>query len=221
MSYAETKMMKDREMAQESFARLLRWLDEDAARAGEKYVEIHRRLCEFFAARGCPRTKTESLADETFDRVDRRLAEGTMIEAAPKAYCFGVARLVALEYYRNPERDFGPLDELLNQGFEDTSPLAEPSSPLAEDDPYLECLERCLQTLSLQDRSLILAYYQANDPALKKKERSGFLKRARAQLLEHLGKSERALNAKTVRIRNRLKQCVLRCLEQFHPQQNA
>jgi DNA-directed RNA polymerase specialized sigma24 family protein len=205
MAYVETKVTKGWKLDPELFARLLRWLDEDRDRAGPEYVKTQKRLCEFFAARGCPEHLSEHLADEVLNRVARRLAEGAVSGETPLAYIFGVARLVALEYHRNPERKNTPLDE---SDLERS--VAENFPPPERDDPHHKCLDRCLEKLSPEKRDLILGYYRADDPALK---RPGLLKRARIELRERFGMSERAMNAKTGRIRTQLKNCVNQCLE--------
>ena len=62
-------------LKQEEFDRLLCWLDPDPERAGLTYEKIRWRLVAILASRGC--TSPEELADETIDRVARRVVEGT------------------------------------------------------------------------------------------------------------------------------------------------
>ena len=57
-----------------AFQRLLARLDADPARAGERYEDLRRTLVRFFEWRGAP--FPDDHADETFDRVARRLDEG-------------------------------------------------------------------------------------------------------------------------------------------------
>ncbi|HKP37054.1 MAG TPA: hypothetical protein VJT71_09355, partial [Pyrinomonadaceae bacterium] len=59
-------------LAQEDFDRLLAWLDADRERAGVIYEKIRWRLITIFAARNC--VTPEDLADETLDRVARKVA---------------------------------------------------------------------------------------------------------------------------------------------------
>src|ERR671938_30866 len=58
----------------EAFTKLLARLDPDRERAGEKYEELRRTLVKFFEWRGAP--FPEDQADETFNRVARKLDEG-------------------------------------------------------------------------------------------------------------------------------------------------
>jgi len=52
---------------------LLKWLDGGADSGGERYLEIRRRLVSYFDRRNC--TSPDELADETLNRVARRLEE--------------------------------------------------------------------------------------------------------------------------------------------------
>ncbi|HVS20925.1 MAG TPA: hypothetical protein VHD88_03710 [Pyrinomonadaceae bacterium] len=58
-------------LQQEDFGRLLVWLDPDPERVGAIYERIRWRLIAILASRGC--ALAEELADETIDRVARRL----------------------------------------------------------------------------------------------------------------------------------------------------
>ncbi|MEJ7712917.1 MAG: hypothetical protein WKF84_24510 [Pyrinomonadaceae bacterium] len=71
--------------------KLLNGLDADRERAGDKYEELRRILIRFFEWRGAP--FPEEQADETFNRVARRLDEGVKIKNIG-GYCYEVARLV-------------------------------------------------------------------------------------------------------------------------------
>src|SRR5258707_3559667 len=77
-----------------AFAKLLNRLDADRERAGEKYEDLRRTLNRFFEWRGAP--FPEEHADETFNRVARKLDEGVEIKNFG-GYCYEVARLVCLE----------------------------------------------------------------------------------------------------------------------------
>jgi DNA-directed RNA polymerase specialized sigma24 family protein len=71
-----------------------------------------------------------------------------------------------------------------------------------DDDDGLECLNRCLLELPIEDRTLILQYYED--------------KKGRAGLANMLSISMNALWLRACRIRDKLEQCVLGCL-QGHP----
>ena len=52
---------------------MLAWLDSDRERAGQKYEEIRCGLIKIFVCQGC--TDPEGLADETINRVIRKIPE--------------------------------------------------------------------------------------------------------------------------------------------------
>ena len=88
-------------LLQDDFDHLLAWLDEDRERAGEEYEKLRRRLTTIFAARGC-RTP-EDLADETIDRVSRRVVSIQETYQGNKTlYFLGVANNVHHEYLKRP-----------------------------------------------------------------------------------------------------------------------
>ena len=60
-------------LTQFSLENLMSALDSERNRAGEKYQRLHRRLVKWFEARGT--FVAEELADETLDRVARKLSE--------------------------------------------------------------------------------------------------------------------------------------------------
>src|SRR6266550_6910983 len=81
-------------LTQEAFDRLLASMGGDRESAGEQYLETRSKLVRFFEWRGT--SFPEDHADETINRVAKRLSEGEHIRELPK-YFFGVARLVLLE----------------------------------------------------------------------------------------------------------------------------
>ena len=89
------KHLKD--LRQEDFDRLLDWLDADRERAGLAYEKIRRRLMAILASRGC--LCAEELADETIDRVARRVNDIRDAYVGEKAiYFLGVMNNVHHEY---------------------------------------------------------------------------------------------------------------------------
>jgi RNA polymerase sigma-70 factor, ECF subfamily len=186
-------------LTREGLEALLALLDADRQRAGEKYEEIRRRLVKLFECRGLFRP--EEAADETFDRVARRLAEGEHIRAGePAAYFYGVARNVLRESWRR------------QQERPETHLAAPESYALPEDGPddlesRLQCLERCLAALPPESRRLVTAYY-AQGP--------GWNVTARRELSASLGISANALWVRAHRLRARLERCVADCLGRPH-----
>jgi len=187
----------------DEFDHLLRWLDSDPERAGERYKKLHRKLTEFLGHRDC--TCPEDLADRTLDRVARRLAEGEAIRAEePMAYCLGVARNVRREYWRSPERKNESLEGLPpheNSAIEAFAALPAKEDP-GEIDRRLECLTECLNRLSPESRAFIEDYYRDNwHTQIENRKR----------MAERLGLKHTGLRARAHRIRRELEECVKAC----------
>src|ERR1044072_7362095 len=134
-----------KELRREDFDRLLNWLDEDRERAGLLYERIRWRLLTILASRGC--TLAEELADETIDRVARRVADIEQIYVGDKAiYFLGVMNNVHHEYLRRP-----------------TAPrLIDTSDDVETREAIHVCLDDCLHSLPPYSRQLIDRYYAAD-----------------------------------------------------------
>src|SRR5215203_2297167 len=140
----------------EAFDSLLLSLDADRDRAGSVYENLRRKLLEFFEARGS--YTPEEHADETFDRVMRRMVEGEKIEN-PAGYCYGVAKFVWMEASRKLAKAPVELDEnLLLPGSPDVTSDLENSRNTLE--CRLDCLENCLASLADETRTFIIDYYR-------------------------------------------------------------
>jgi RNA polymerase sigma factor (sigma-70 family) len=192
------------ELSQGAFDRLLAQLDPDAHRAGEKYKTVQRSLSKFFECRGCA-TPFE-LADETLNRVARRLEEGETIYAGEFAsYAYGVARNVLREHARGPEPRLRSLEELPPPAHPRFSPFEAEEEMLRRRtfEHRLECLESCAATLPAEARLLILSYYEG-DPS----DRID----VRRRLAERMGIPLNTLRIRVHRIRRRLEKCVNNCL---------
>ncbi|HJX89030.1 MAG TPA: sigma-70 family RNA polymerase sigma factor [Pyrinomonadaceae bacterium] len=181
-------MKKDWVVTQESFDALLAWLDPNRERAAERYEDIRSRLIKLFTCRGC--YEPEDLADETINRVIKRLKD---IEASftgdPTRYFYGVANNVHKEYLRRK-----PVPQ---------PPIAPESSEQIERE--YECLERCMEELTADNRQLVLQYYQR-----EKRARIDH----RKQLAQQLGIALNALRIRAHRLRTSLQECLQNCLEE-------
>src|SRR5436305_4940480 len=91
----------------EAFTKLLARLDAERERAGEKYEDLRRTLIKFFEWRNAP--FPEEHADETLNRVARKLAAGIEIKNIG-GYCYEVARLVCLEVWKGDDSRREPLE---------------------------------------------------------------------------------------------------------------
>jgi DNA-directed RNA polymerase specialized sigma24 family protein len=187
-------------LTREAFDRLLAWLDPDREQAGRKYEEIRSALIKGFTKHGC--NAPEELADETINRVARKLPE---IEPTyvgdPAPYFFAVAFNVYREFLRRPETVPLPQIDL-------PAPDPSPGEPADDIDPVLVCLSRCIRHLKERDREVILQYYQGEKQVKI---------RLRKELALRLGLSLPALRLLAQRIRQKLKKLILLCLKQNLP----
>jgi len=181
-------------LTQEAFDQLLAALGEDRDLAAEKYLEIRSNLIRFFDWRSCP--FPEDHADETINRVAKKIVQGEVIENA-SAYFLGVARMVVLEIIKAQTKERKVFGELA---------MAESYiEPDQDSEDRVECLRKCLETLSTENRELIIQYYQGAGG--KKIEN-------RKKLTEKLGIPVNTLRMRALRLREKLQSCVEQCLVQ-------
>jgi RNA polymerase sigma factor (sigma-70 family) len=178
-----------------AFDKLMARLESAGEPAGERYLRARRNLVRYFEGR---RSRfAEEQADETINRVARRLDEGAEIQNFD-AYLYGVARLVLLEGVDDRERERRALQE---------APLRLVRPAPAERDETetrLDCLQACLGTLPDDGRVLIVQYYQG--------ERHAKIAN-RQRLAEALGIPLQALRSRAVRLREKLEACVTGCVQ--------
>ncbi|HSN88035.1 MAG TPA: hypothetical protein VL025_14855 [Thermoanaerobaculia bacterium] len=171
---------------------LLAFLSPDRDLAGVQYEAIRRRLVRLFEWRGCD--NPEDLADETINRVARRIHEGTpVLSPDPYSYFCGVAHLVTKEFARRAARERAALER------DEWQPI--PFSEEDEEDGRLDCLRHCLERLPHDQRQLVLRYHQEDDHI-----------RSRQTLSQDLGIPMNALRIRVHRIRRKLEDCVRDCL---------
>jgi DNA-directed RNA polymerase specialized sigma24 family protein len=179
-------------LTQEAFDKLLVALGGDRDSGSEKYLEIRNNLTRFFEWRGC--SFPEDHADETINRIAKRVADGEEI-LNPSGYAMGVARLLLLEIIKGRQREQTALTEIGN--------ASEIYVDSDEGENRLTCLRNCLQTLSADNRDLILQYYQG--------EKSEKIQN-RKKLMEKLGVPVNTLRMRALRLRERLQGCVEECV---------
>jgi RNA polymerase sigma factor (sigma-70 family) len=184
-----------RELTAQAFIRLLERLGDDEQQAAKKYEELRRLLIRSFEWRGAP--FPEEHADETLNRLARKLEEGVEIKNI-NDYAYTVARLVWLETLKSSDNRRAPLDEIQHE------PVAlDTNEEMAEREDRLTCLDDCLDALPFESRDLIMEYYVD--------EKRGRIDRRR-DLAERLGLRRDALANRAQRLRDKLEQCVKRCL---------
>jgi RNA polymerase sigma factor (sigma-70 family) len=186
----------------DSFDRFLQGLNPNREIAGEEYEHLRKVLVNFFDWRGC--AFPEDLADETFNRVARRIDEGEEIRNLPD-YCYGVARRLALEVLpkQSKQEDDPPEFEHLSAPTED---LDERRS---REEMY-ECFEYCLNQLTPENRELVIQYYQTEKRAKIDN---------RIALANKLGVSLNVLRVRVYRLRASLEDCINKRMQEKADQQ--
>jgi len=186
-----------------AFDGLLARFDSDAERAAEKYELIRGAIVKFFECRGC--ISSHELADETINRVARKIAGGTEIaEHSLSSFFYGVARNIYREHLRKPDNNASHIDSIsaLDLPVEDPEETLERGSERLLSERRLECLEECLKSLEGLDRKLILSYYEGAATKIEN----------RKQMAESLGISVNGLRIRVHRIREKLEKCITACL---------
>jgi DNA-directed RNA polymerase specialized sigma24 family protein len=182
----KTKVKKD--VTQEKFLNFLKWLSPHDDSAGEEYERLRFRLCTFFSQRHC--RFSDELADETINRVILKSSEERIENKL--AYCYGVAKNVYRESLRK-ERNHLDIDEVSIAAKE----------PPAEQSFSRECLDKCLAELPLESRNLILDYF--SEVKLAKIE-------LHRRISESFEMTQTALRMRVMRIKQKLKICVVECM---------
>jgi RNA polymerase sigma factor (sigma-70 family) len=183
-------------LTQGAFNRFLQWLDSGTDSGGLRYIEIRQRLVHYFDRKNC--LLPEELADETLNRVARRLEEeGAISTDVPEHYCYIVARFVLLESFRKRDR-LTKLDDRL-------SAPADSTEENDEAQHRAQCLERCVSSLDADDRELIIGYYQGSQRTKIENRKS---------IATRLGITMNALSIRACRIREKLEACVRKYLKE-------
>jgi RNA polymerase sigma factor (sigma-70 family) len=183
-------------LTQEAFDQLLAWMDSNRENAARKYEEIRSGLIKGFDKFGCK--APEDLADETINRVARKLPEikETYVGECSR-YFYAVAHNVHREYLRKPKTTSLPETDL-------PSTETPPDKLVDEVEQEYACLEHCMEQLTPQNREIIMQYYQG-----EKQQKI----RQRKELALRQGMNLAALRLRAQRIRDSLRNCILNCLE--------
>jgi DNA-directed RNA polymerase specialized sigma24 family protein len=173
------------DLTPEELEALLRLLDPDRERAGERYEELRRQLVRLFGFWG--NEEPEELADETLNRMAHKAAEGVPVTDAFR-YARGIANHVQKEHWRRVVSR----DKALEAGEWPPRPYEE-----EPEDRRLAGLRQCLDQLPADQRALLLRYHQGDHH-----------KQNRKALCEELGIEMNALRIRIHRLRRRVETCV-------------
>jgi RNA polymerase sigma factor (sigma-70 family) len=183
-------------ITKELFDSLLEWLDPDREVAGRKYETIRAGLIRIFISKGF--ADAEDLADETLNRVGKKLPDVGEDYGRKVAYGHGVARNIMRETWRRKEIA--------------TDRIPERSVQAAATTDRHDCLLKCLKRLSEERRELILDYY------LYDGQRKIELHR---RMAEELGLTPGALRTRAHHIRAELEKCMTNCVRNLLLKQKA
>jgi len=178
----------------DTFSQLLLYLSPDQDQAAEKYEELRRKLIRFFQWRSAP--FPEEHADDVINRLAKQIAAGVSVRNVA-TYAYEIARLVLLETLKSKDSRRVSLDDA------NVEVALETGDDVQEKEIRLACLDDCLESLPEASHSLILEYYQDD-----KRDR---IERRKA-LANSLGLPREALANRAQRLRDKLQQCVTRCV---------
>ncbi len=180
-------------LTQQAFDKLLVNLSPDRDEAGKQYEIIRIKIIRYLQSRAID--SAEARADETINRVARRIDEGQQIENL-MGYVYRTAYLVFLEALKEPEHTEIDLEQ---------SPTVsnEPPFEEGEQERRQNCFDACLKGLTAENRELILGYYR---------EAGGVKIEVRKQLASGLRIPLNALRIRAHRIRVSLERCIKECL---------
>jgi len=188
-----------RELTQAAFDGLLAQLDADRNAAGVKYENTRIKLVKFFERRACP--SPDDHADEVINIVARQIIEGKEIENMD-AYFLGVAKRHVITLSRGPEMD--PLENPDALPTNALSPGPGETDEVDIQETRLNHLDHCLDEIGLQQRTLILGYYEENKQAKIDNRKA---------LAESFGIDLNALRIRVCRIRMKLEKCLNECVK--------
>ena len=202
--YLTFTLKKEWTLTRDALDGLLAHFDDDTERAAEKYERTRAELIRLFRYRGC--NSFDELADETINRVARKIEEGEVIPRRElTAYFYGVARNVLREYQRNPETSAFTIEELSPSAH----PLEDPEKSIEIDrvrqssERRFQCFEECMQGLPAETRGLIVSYYEGEE---------GVKIKNRRRLAREMGVTVNSLRIRLHRIREKLEKCVSGCI---------
>jgi DNA-directed RNA polymerase specialized sigma24 family protein len=185
MSESVPQVRRDsRELDRASFDLLLSRLEEDRDRASIEYERLRARLIRFFFMHRA--SQPETLADEAFNRLARRLSEGEAVRN-PVNYLSGIARLLVQEDRARQIRQAQAMKS------------APATSSAPEDSVRMNALENCLEELAAAERQMIFQYYGGEGP--------GHIA-VRERLAAEKGINLNALRNRMLRLRARVARCV-------------
>lgn len=196
---AGSALKKDWVLTPSAFAKLLAAFDSsDEGRAALEYEAARERLVKLFRWRNVH--DAEEAADETLNRVARKLEEGEEVRNVSH-FIGGVARLLLLERLKSQTRKQVAIEDAPPEAF-----VVQPEEfGGSEGDARLDCFNSCLRALPVEMREIVVEYYSAeSEGAARIKHRKLMAERMKLEM--------NALRNRALRARARLEECVRNCL---------
>ncbi|MBS1807720.1 MAG: hypothetical protein JST84_05975 [Acidobacteria bacterium] len=187
-------------LTEEAFSLFLTRLHPDLEQAGLQYESLRLKLSYFFEVRHC--TAPELLADETINRLIRKISEGEQVTNLD-GYAFKVAKYIHLEFQRGAVLS-SLEDYLLDHNLNPAQKVEVHRQELEDEAFRLDCMRKCLAKLPEPTRNLLVEYYKT--AGRKQTE-------YRQQMAERLGISPNALYLQIHRLREKLEECLANCLK--------
>ena len=193
---------KDRTLTSHTFQGLLGWLDEGTNSDGQKYLEMRSRLVSYFDRKNL--SNVDELADETLNRVARRLEdEGAIESETPAKYCYVVARFILMEHLRETQKERVMVESISQHQPSQTVAEHHSNQEIEIKEKMLNCLENCTLQLDPVNHKIITRYYVGKERAKIENRR---------ELAASLGITVNALSIRACRLRDKLEVCVRQCL---------
>ena len=188
----DARAMPEPDATEAPLTYLLNFIDkDDPEKAGHIYTKLHRKLTNYFQMRGD--NDPENAANITLDRAGVRIKGGAVVpDITP--YCLGIARIVALERFREQKRE-----QNAGHAFAEEFCKNNANEEIATDYRHMA---GCLAELSDEDRKLLTIYCQ--------RESKAKLARLRDKLAAEGNMTLTALRMRVHRLRVILADCVRR-----------
>ncbi|MBK9165811.1 MAG: hypothetical protein IPM21_18255 [Acidobacteria bacterium] len=182
----------------EGFDALLGTLDTDRDRAADIYLRLRERIERFFEWRNCE--DTQELADIVFDRTAKKIVDGEKLKSI-EAYCISVAKFVLLEDRRKASRreELEENSSTISGGPNEADLIPDGQAALRH-----QCLERCLGELAVDDRVLLVGYFDTDQQTMISK---------RQRLAASLGVTLNSLRIRVCRLKSKVGTCTKKCCE--------
>lgn len=200
-----TKHQKSGPELDAGYRELLAYLGNGEEESARGYLLARAKLLTYFEARGI--TPAEDHADEVLHRAAAKFAAGEKIEDIGR-YLYGIARFVRLESFREPRHesiDAANTDNDERGARSPASLIAQPDRVDDSEDVRHACLGECLRALDADKRSLLLEYYDTDEPG------GGHIGHRKA-LADRLGKKPGALQKQVCLLRQKLASCTKDCV---------